>query len=100
MALNWTMLDSSRNPVPLPDEMTILSIDSGAELTLTIPDALPQQGAAAGGSGGAKKLKETGRIQLTDQRVSLIQVTSYQIRDQQADYHLDDFHRTCTERHL
>lgn len=71
MALNWTMLDSSRNPVPLPNEMNILTVDDGAELALTIPDTLPHQGASSGGSGGVRKLKETGRIHLTDQRVRL-----------------------------
>lgn len=66
------MLDQSRNPVPLPSEMTLLTIDSGAELILTIPDAPPGQGAPSGGSGGVKKLKEIGRIQLTDQRVRVL----------------------------
>ena len=68
MALNWTMLDGKRNPIPLPDELTIKT-ESNAELTLTIPNAPPEGDAQAGGSGGEKKLKESGRAWLTDQRV-------------------------------
>ena len=60
MALNWTMLDQKRLPVPLPDEINILTINDGAEVILTIPN-----------SGGPKRLKETGRIHLTDHRVRI-----------------------------
>lgn len=74
------MLDSSRNPVPLPNEMTVLTIENGAELMLTIPDAPAQQSSASGGSGGVRKLKETGRIQLTDQRVSLSKLPPVRLR--------------------
>lgn len=69
MALNWTMLSPNRSPVPLPNEMTITSIDSGVELILHVPDAPPSQTAAAGGSGGSKTLKATGKLAVTDQRV-------------------------------
>ncbi|KAL5527864.1 hypothetical protein ACEPAG_6665 [Sanghuangporus baumii] len=69
MALNWAMLDQRRNPIPLPNEVTVLSIDDGAEVQLFIPNAPPAQGSTAGGTGGEKKLKETGRIYLTDQRL-------------------------------
>ncbi|TFK43932.1 hypothetical protein BDQ12DRAFT_675821 [Crucibulum laeve] len=70
MALNWTMLNPNRTPVPLPNEMTITTIDSGVELSLTIPDAPPTSGnATAGGSGGVKKTKGLGRVWLTDQRL-------------------------------
>ena len=69
MALNWVMLDQQRAPVPLRDEITVFTIDSGAEVTLYIPDAPPSQGSSAGGAGGIQKLKETGQICLTDQRV-------------------------------
>ena len=68
MALNWTMLDEGRNPVPLPFEMIIKTMED-AELSLTIPEAPPSGTATSGGSGGAKKLKSTGRIWLTDHRV-------------------------------
>ncbi|KAJ7179561.1 hypothetical protein C8R46DRAFT_1074093 [Mycena filopes] len=68
MALNWTMLGPNKAPVPLPDEMTISVIESGAEVILRIPDAPPAQGAAAGGSGGSRTLKGTGRVTVTDQR--------------------------------
>ena len=47
MALNWTMLDQKRVPVPLPDEINILTIDEGAEVILTVPE-----------SGSVKRLKE------------------------------------------
>ena len=68
MALNWTMLDEGRDPVPLPFEMIIKAMED-AELSLAIPEAPPSGSAASGGSGGTKKLKSTGRIWLTDQRV-------------------------------
>ena len=59
MALNWTMLDAHRAPVPLPDEMFIRTVESGPEITLVIPGT-PE-----------RKLKEPGRLWLTDKRVSL-----------------------------
>jgi hypothetical protein len=68
MALNWTMIDEARNPVPLPFEMMIKTME-GAELSLTIPEAPPSGSATSGGSGGIKNPKSTGRIWLTDQRV-------------------------------
>ena len=68
MALNWTMIDEGRNPVPLPFEMSIRAME-GAELSLTIPDAPPSGSTTSGGSGGTKKMKSTGRMWLTDQRV-------------------------------
>ena len=69
MALNWTMLGPDRKPVPLPNEITILTITSGAELSLSIPDAPPSGGSTSGGSGGSRKLEEFGILYLTDQRV-------------------------------
>ena len=70
MALNWTMLKHDRSPIPLPNEQTITSIETGADLSLTIPDVPPTTSSStAGGSGGVKKLKAFGRIWLTDQRV-------------------------------
>ena len=72
MALNWTMLDATRAPVPLAHESTIMTVDDGAELILTIPDVPPAPGATAGGSGGSKRLKGMGKIYLTDQRVCYV----------------------------
>ncbi|EDR12166.1 uncharacterized protein LACBIDRAFT_192514 [Laccaria bicolor S238N-H82] len=70
MALNWTMLKHDRSPIPLPNEHTITSIETGADLSLTIPDVPPMTSSStAGGSGGAKRLKASGRIWLTDQRL-------------------------------
>jgi len=70
MALNWTMLKpDDRTPVPLPNEMTVTSIDSGVDLMLAIPDEPPTGSSQAGGTGGTRKLKAMGRIWLTDQRL-------------------------------
>jgi hypothetical protein len=70
MALNWTMLNPDRSPVPLPHEMVIHTIDSGADIALIIPDTPPTgKSATAGGSGGYKTLNVSGGIWLTDQRV-------------------------------
>ena len=71
MALNWTMLTPDRVPVPLPNETTIMTVESGAEVSLTIPDSPPTGSASAGGSGGERKLKGIGKLFLTDQRVCL-----------------------------
>lgn len=73
MALNKAMIDpKSRLPIPLPDEMTLCSVDNGrAELVLTIPDVPPSGiNSTSGGSGGTSKMKARGSIILTDQRVS------------------------------
>ncbi|KAG6861945.1 hypothetical protein C0995_009129 [Termitomyces sp. Mi166 len=69
MALNWTMLNPNRSPVPLPNEMTITTVDTGVDLSLTIPDSEPVGHETAGGSGGSRKLKALGKIWLTDQRL-------------------------------
>ena len=69
MSLNWAMLKSDRSPVPLKNEMTVTTIDSGVDLTMTIPDVPPSNSSSAGGSGGARRLKAMGKIWLTDQRV-------------------------------
>lgn len=63
------MLKPDRSPVPLPDELTITAVTSNVEVALNIPDAPPTGSSSSGGSGGAKKLKETGALYLTDKRV-------------------------------
>jgi len=68
MSLNWAMLNPNRVPVPLRNEMTVTTIDSGVDLTLIIPDVPPSSSSSGGGSGGARRFKETGKIYLTDQR--------------------------------
>ncbi|KAL4251097.1 WW domain-binding protein 2-like protein [Abortiporus biennis] len=74
MALNWTMLSPDKSPVPLPHELIIRTVDHGVEVSLSIPDAPPtySNNAKAGGSGGMKRLKEWGRIWLTDQRLIFV----------------------------
>ncbi|KAF8270943.1 hypothetical protein EI94DRAFT_1797547 [Lactarius quietus] len=72
MALNWTMLNPNRTPVPLPNEMMIITVDSGADVSLSIPDAPPTGPATAGGSGGERKLKGIGKLLLTDQRLIFV----------------------------
>ena len=69
MSLNWAMLNPNRSPVPLRNEMTVTTIDSGVDLALTIPDVPPSNSSFGGGSGGARRLKGMGKIWLTDQRV-------------------------------
>ncbi|KAK7029408.1 hypothetical protein VNI00_014662 [Paramarasmius palmivorus] len=63
MALNCTMLNKTREPIPLPGEMFITTIDSGAEVILNIPES--QDGDS---SGGGQKMKAMGRVWITDQR--------------------------------
>lgn len=72
MALNCAMLNAIREPIPLPDENIISTVDSGAEVILLIPDTPPEGSRLSGGSGGAQKLKAMGRIWLTDRRVRKI----------------------------
>ncbi len=67
MALNCAMIDEQRNPVPLPHEMIVTSIDSGVDLTVKVPPSVPS------GFGGS--LKATGRLWVTDQRVSTLYVS-------------------------
>jgi len=76
MSLNWTMLNPDRSLVPLKNEMTVTTIDSGVDLTLTIPNVPPSNSSSAGGSGGARRLKATGKIWLTDQRFIFASDTS------------------------
>ncbi|EIW76178.1 hypothetical protein CONPUDRAFT_168759 [Coniophora puteana RWD-64-598 SS2] len=64
MALNWTMLDASRSPVPLPHEHTVTSITSGVQLTLQLPASRSNDTPIP-----AKTLKETGKVWLTDMRL-------------------------------
>ena len=69
MSLNWAMLNPNRSPVPLRNEMTVTTIDSGVDLALTIPDVPPSSSSTGGGFGGVRRLNEVGKIYLTDQRV-------------------------------
>ncbi len=62
MALNCAMLDGDRNPIPLPNEVTVMTIDSGVDLVLTIPDM-------SGDGPKLRTLKASGRAWITDQRV-------------------------------
>jgi len=66
------MLSPARSPIPLPNELTIRTIEGGVELALTIPDAPPSQASSSGGSGGTRKLKDVGRLWLTDQRLIFV----------------------------
>ncbi|OSX59505.1 hypothetical protein POSPLADRAFT_1150989 [Postia placenta MAD-698-R-SB12] len=72
MALNCAMLSPSRAPIPLPNELTIRTIEGGVELSLIVPDAPPAGSSSSGGSGGTRKLKDVGRLWLTDQRLIFV----------------------------
>jgi hypothetical protein len=72
MALNWTMLNPDRTPMPLPNEIAIMTVDSGADVSLTVPDTPPAASAISGGSGGERKLKGIGKLFLTDQRLIFV----------------------------
>jgi hypothetical protein len=63
------MLSPDRTPVPLPGELTIMTIESGAEVSVIIPDIPPTGSSTSGGSGGGRKLNGMGKLFLTDQRV-------------------------------
>ncbi|KAN0126563.1 hypothetical protein V8E52_000203 [Russula decolorans] len=72
MALNWTMLKPDRTPLPLPGELTIMTVEPGAEVSLAVPDTPPTGSSMSGGSGGARKLNGTGKLFLTDQRLIFV----------------------------
>lgn len=75
MALNWTMSENG-SPVtmPLPNEKFI-SEEHNIEITLNIPDAPPQGGSMAGGSGGAgRTMKAVGTVWVSNQRVCVASV--------------------------
>ena len=63
------MLKPDRTPVPLPGELTIMTVEPGAEVSLAVPDIPPTGSSTSGGSGGARKLNGIGKLFLTDQRV-------------------------------
>lgn len=69
MALNWAALTENRTPIPLPNEHTITTVDSGVVVHLDIPDVPPSGTTASGGSGGVNKLRSSGSAWLTEQRV-------------------------------
>jgi len=73
MALNCVMLDTRRLPVPLPNEGDIMSIKSGAEVTVLMPgDPAPGSSSSSAGSRPMKKLKAAGGVWLTDQRLIFV----------------------------
>ena len=55
--------------MPLPGELTVMNVESGAEVSLIIPDIPPTGSSTSGGDGGGRKLDGTGKLFLTDQRV-------------------------------
>ncbi|KIO12533.1 hypothetical protein M404DRAFT_124458 [Pisolithus tinctorius Marx 270] len=68
MALNWVMLDTIRNPVPIQGETFITAVD--VECTLLIPDgAPPSTSSASRAAGDHPKMKESGKMHLTDKRL-------------------------------
>jgi len=70
MALNWTMLKPDRSPVPLPNEMTITTVTSGVDFTLTTPHGQSTSASSSGGPAAeGTRLKAMGRFWLTDQRL-------------------------------
>jgi hypothetical protein len=46
-----------------------MAVESGAEVSLSIPDTPPTGSSSSGGSGGGRQLNGTGKLFLTDQRV-------------------------------
>jgi len=62
MSLNWVMLDTGRNPVPLPNEHIVVGGLDGTDCILAIP--------ASSENAVARKLSQTGTLHVTDQRVS------------------------------
>jgi hypothetical protein len=62
------MLNPNRTPVPLPNEMTITIVDSGVDLSLTIPQSASSSSSSTAGSAVSEKRKATGKAYLTDQR--------------------------------
>jgi len=49
-----------------------MTVESGAEVSLIIPDVPPTGTSASGGSGGGRKLNGTGNLFLTDQRLIFV----------------------------
>jgi len=72
MALNWAMLNPNRIPVPMNHEMTILTVDSGAEVKLMIPDAEDES--------VKLELWASGKLYLTDQRVRCLVFLLHSLR--------------------
>ncbi len=60
MSLNWAMLDSSRRPVPLPEEAVSLSIPR-VDIALNLKSAIAR--------GTAHALRQIGTVYITNQRV-------------------------------
>ena len=53
-----------------------MTLESGVEVSLAVPDTPPTGSSTSGGSGGARKLNGTGKLYLTDQRVGFSEVNS------------------------
>jgi hypothetical protein len=49
-----------------------MTVESGAEVSLTIPDVPPAGSSPSGGSGGGRKLNGTGKLFLTDHRLIFV----------------------------
>ncbi|KIJ57116.1 hypothetical protein M422DRAFT_238685 [Sphaerobolus stellatus SS14] len=65
MALNWTMLDEARKPVPLNEDEHIVKDIESSEVTLIISE----------GEGKTKTLKANGRLWLSDARLIFVRDT-------------------------
>ncbi|CDO69590.1 hypothetical protein BN946_scf184759.g30 [Trametes cinnabarina] len=74
MSLNSASITASRQPTPLPHELTIRSVDTGVEVVLQIPDAPSGGSSTSGSSTSSKKLKALGGIWLTDLRVCAVYI--------------------------
>ena len=46
-----------------------MTVESGADVSLVVPDIPPTGPSTSGGSGGGRQLSGTGKLFLTDQRV-------------------------------
>ncbi|PCH40789.1 hypothetical protein WOLCODRAFT_162548 [Wolfiporia cocos MD-104 SS10] len=99
MALNYAMLSPARMPIPLPNECTVTTIDNGVEIILIIPDAPPAGSSRSGGIGGTRKLKDVGRLVLTDQRLIFVSANESKSVDTLS-IHLTDMLSTKFEQPL
>lgn len=69
MALNWTQVNASNDPIPIDDE-TFISKEPNAELTILMtPEDVPQN---SKGKSKVISYKSNGTLYLSDERVSLL----------------------------